>query len=76
MCKNKNGCINHKIDIMRYLVLTCFTLLIAVLSFRSPEQFEVKGIVVSVSNGSPIAGVSVVLKGTNTITNTELTVDF
>jgi Ca-activated chloride channel family protein len=70
LCKIKNASINHKIDIMRYLLLVCFTLLVTVLAFRSPGQFEVKGIVTNASGGSPIAGVSVALKGTNTITAT------
>ncbi|HKH60573.1 MAG TPA: carboxypeptidase-like regulatory domain-containing protein, partial [Flavitalea sp.] len=55
---------------MRYLLLVCSTLLFAVLAFRSTGQFEVKGIVINASGGSPIAGVSVSLKGTNTITTT------
>ena len=43
---------------------------IAVLAFRAPQQFEVKGIVINASGGSGIPGVSVSLKGTNTTTTT------
>ena len=53
---------------MRYIFLVCCTLFITVLAFRSPEQFEVKGIITDASAGSPIASVSIALKGTNTVT--------
>jgi Ca-activated chloride channel family protein len=70
VCKNKNGGINIKIDIMRYILLFTFTLFVVLLSFRSPLTFEAKGIVVDASSGSPIAGVVITIKGTNIGTTT------
>ena len=67
LCKSKNGGINSKIDVMRYILLTCFALFIAILSFRSPQQFEVKGIVTDAA-GSPLAGVLIKVKGTSSQT--------
>jgi Ca-activated chloride channel family protein len=68
--KIKPGASIIKIDIMRYLLLISLTLFIAVFSFRSPQQFEVKGIVINASAGSPLAGVAITVKGTTTGTTT------
>src|SRR5688572_6328307 len=55
---------------MRYILLFTFTLFIVTLSFRSPLPFDAKGVVTDASSGSPIAGVTVTLKGTPTATVT------
>lgn len=53
---------------MRYLLLISFAIFIATLSFRSPNQFEVKGIVINASSGLPLAGVTITVKGTQIAT--------
>ena len=55
---------------MRYILFFTLTLFVITLSFRSPLPFEVKGIVKDASNGRPIPGASVTLKGTNGATLT------
>jgi Ca-activated chloride channel family protein len=56
---------------MRQLLLIGFIAFIAVLSFRSPQQYIIKGVVNDATNGSPLAGVSVQVKGTNLATVTD-----
>lgn len=69
LCKNKTGSINIKNYAMRYLLLISLSVFIAIFSFRSP-QFVVTGKVTDFSTGSPLAGVAIIIKGTNTVTTT------
>lgn len=55
---------------MRYILLTSFALIIAIFSFRSPQEFIVIGKVTDATGVSPIAGVTVSLKGTRVATIT------
>lgn len=67
LCKNKTACINTKIEIMRYLLSISFAFFILMLSFRSAQEFVVKGIVKDATSGSPLSGVTITLKPTNTV---------
>ena len=53
---------------MRYILIASFAAFIAILSFRSPQEFEVKGIVTD-NNGNPIPFVTVTVKGTSVSTS-------
>lgn len=55
---------------MRNLLLFGFVLFISILSFRSPQQFNIAGTVTDATTGTTLQGVSVTVKGTNTATVT------
>jgi Ca-activated chloride channel family protein len=56
---------------MRYILLISFALLITFLSFRNYQEFTIHGIVTDTNDGTPLAGVTVKLKGTRTATVTD-----
>ena len=55
---------------MRYLLAISFSFFIALLSFRAPQQFTVNGKVRDADGVSPMAGVTVLVKGTSLSTIT------
>ena len=55
---------------MRYLLTACLCSLFLLFAFRSPLQFVVSGKITD-TNGSPIAGVSIAIKGKAISTTTK-----
>lgn len=52
---------------MRYLLFVFLALIVSTQSFRMPYQFTITGTVTDASTGSPIAGVTIAIKGTKII---------